>query len=95
MKLSYLMGTLNIPITTTAAVVTIPEKYIGATVMLLGAQAGDEPIPWKRQATATATGSKLCPDSDITIPLNITKETKIFYAKTISGSGTLEIELWR
>lgn len=95
MKLNHLLGTLNITIGTTAAAVTIPAQYKGASVLLVGAQSSDTPIQWRRQTSLAASTSKLCPDSDITIPLNITDKITPFYAKTLSGTGTLEVEVWR
>ena len=96
MKLNYLIGTLNINLTTTPTAVTIPKEYMGTSVMLIGAQYSDSPIPWRRQVSSTASESKWCPDEDIAISINIAKEDQtVFYAKTISGTGTLEIELWR
>ena len=95
MKLNRLLGTLNISLTTTAAAVTIPAQYKGASVLLVGAQSSDSPIKWRRQTSLTASTSKLCPDSDITIPLNIIGEITPFYAKTLSETGTLEVEIWR
>ena len=96
MKLNYLLGTLNVNISNTATAITIPTEYKGASVLLVGAQYSNSAIPWRRQASASAITSKLCPDEDIAIAVNITKEDQVvFYAKTLSGTGVLEIELWR
>lgn len=96
MKLNKLLGTLNFAITTLPINIVIPKKYIGASVILIGAQTGDEFIPWERRAYPEASESKLCPDEDIALSINITQEDQnIFAASTLSGSGVLEIELWK
>lgn len=96
MKLNKLLGTLNIPITTTPVNVTIPKQYIGVSAILIGAQYADEFIAWERRASTSATASKLCSEGDSILNINITQENQvIFAANTLSGTGTLEIELWR
>lgn len=96
MKLNKLLGTLNIPITTTPVSVIIPKQYIGASALLIGAQYANEFIAWKRSSTTTATESKLCPEGDIILNINITQEDQmVFAASTLSGTGIIEIEVWR
>ena len=95
MKLNKLLGIVTVSLTTTAAAVTIPKKYEGTSVLLMAAQLDDSFISWRRCSTATAATSKLCPEQDIVIPINVSGDTVIFYAKTTTGTGTLEIECWK
>jgi hypothetical protein len=95
MKLNYLIGTVSVAITTTAVAITVPELYKGASALLIGAQVSNSPIPWRRQRSINSAVSKLCPEQDIVLSLNLSKDTTLFYAKTLTGTGTLEIEFWR
>lgn len=94
MKLTKLLGTMEFSLTTTPTAITIPKKYNNATVLLMGALSGGEAVSWRRQAGPTSTTSKYCKAGDIGLPLNVTADYPIFYAKTVTGTGILEIEIW-
>lgn len=96
MKLNRLIGTIEVALTTTPTAIAVPKYCVGATVLILGAQDGsNNPIQWRRQNSATATASKLCPDQDTVLVLNVSEEYPPFYAKTTTGTGILEIEFWK
>lgn len=94
MKLQRLLKTMEVPLTTTAAPVVAPQNISGTSTLLVGAQSGDMPVYWRRQALGGAGVSKLCPDNDLVLPMQITPGQTLFYAKTVSGTGSLEIEFW-
>lgn len=94
MKLNYLVDTLSFSLTTTPTPIAIPKQYMGATTLLMAAQSDNTTIPWRRSVSETGA-SKLCPDEDIYLSLTIPEDRTIFYAQTLSGTGELEIELWR
>lgn len=95
MKLNFLLGTASISLSTTAEAVTVPEGYEDATILLIGAQSSNSPIPWRRQCKSDSITSKLCPEQDIAVSLNLSAGKTLFYAKTLTGTGTLEIEFWK
>jgi len=94
MKLNKLLGTLEFSLTTTPTAITIPKKYNGAAVLLMSVLSGGVAVSWRRQAGPTSITSKYCKAGDIGLPLNVTVDYPIFYAKTITGTGTLEMEIW-
>ena len=94
MRLNRLLGTMEFPITTTPTSIIASKKYSNATTLIMGVMSDNDMIPWRRQSNPTSSESKYCKEGDIGFPMNVSDGYPLFYAKTISGSGTLEIEFW-
>ena len=95
MKLSRLLATTNVSLTTSAAAVTAPTDLTAKAVcVVVGARSSGAWVEWVRQAGASSTYSATCPDFKEAIDLLVSAGATPFYAKVASGTATLEVEWW-
>lgn len=95
MKLSRLLATTNVSLTTAAAAVTAPTSLTAkVTGIVVGAVSGGAFVAWLRQAASDSTYSATCLASKEYIDLTCSAGATVFYGKLASGTATLEVEWW-
>ena len=91
MTASLTKAIFNVSLTTSPVKVALPDG-VSATGCLIVATSGDTPVAWRRQEAIDSSVSILYPDSHIGRMFKLQPGATMFYAKTVIGTATLEIE---
>lgn len=95
-EISRLLGTTNVELNSTSGTaVTAPTGMDWACKsIVMAAQLSDTMVQWRRGKTSAATATALCAASKESIEFKANPGQTIFYAKSLSGTPTLEIEFY-
>ena len=84
---------LNFPITTTPSEIKLPEGTTSEGFVAV-CTLNDIPVSWRKQPTESSAKSVLYPDVHIPFRFRSNDGAVLFWASTVSGTGTLEMEVW-
>lgn len=90
--LSVTKTILNIALTTSPVAVTLPAGVSAETCMIVCTYE-DKPVYWRLQQAVNSENSILYPDGHLIRGYRYQPGAVMFFAKTVSGTGTLEIEV--
>lgn len=89
--LSITEAILNIPLTETPQEIKLPEGISANTCMIV-CTLSNEPVNWRRRQTESGT-SIMYPAGWVGRGFKLQPGATMFWASTVSGTGTLEIEV--
>ena len=92
MTLSMTKTVFNVDLTTTPTAITLPDG-ISADACLIVATSSDVPVAWRRLEAVDSSVSILYPEGHIYRGFKLQPGATMFFAKTITGAATLEIEV--
>jgi len=82
----------NKALTTTPVAVTLPDG-VSANECFIVATLSDVPVAWRRLEAVDSSVSILYPEGHVARDFKLQPGATMFYAKTVSGTATLEVEV--
>ena len=90
-QLSITQAILSIPLTETPVAVTLPEG-VSANSCVIVCTLNNEPVMWRRRQTQGGL-SIMYPAGWVNRAIALQPGATMFWASTVSGPGTLEVEV--
>lgn len=83
---------INVPLTTTPKEVRLPPG-VSAEACMIVCTLNNVPVAWRKQDAETGVLSILYPASHVSKRFRANEGAVLFWAKTVTGTGTLEVEV--